>query len=88
MISIRAFMLLLLTLAAQLIHAEPVSYSFSDALASKQAKEVLDPNVPLFFGGQSLPALAEKNRPDIYTRSEGHSWPANSALGVAPSSSR
>jgi hypothetical protein len=65
----RRFVLLFLVLATCSVRAEPVFYSFTDALASKQAKKILDPSVPLFFGNQIAPALSEKARPDIYTRS-------------------
>jgi len=68
-VSVLGFVPLLLAFSACSSHAEPVFYSFTQALASRQAKAVLDPPFPLFFGSQGTPALAEKGSLDTYTRS-------------------
>jgi hypothetical protein len=60
---------LFLAVTVHAAKADYVNYSFEQALSSKRAQKILDPSVPLFFGKQETPPIAEKSRPSLQSHS-------------------
>ena len=65
----RILISLLLTLAVHSASADAMFYSFEQAMATGDVRDVLDPSIKLYFGTQPTPAFVEKSLPDSYNRS-------------------
>jgi uncharacterized protein YbjQ (UPF0145 family) len=60
---------LLATLTLSCAHAADTYFVLSELLSSGSVKEMMEPDVKLYWGAQATPEFAEVARPDTYTRS-------------------
>jgi uncharacterized protein YbjQ (UPF0145 family) len=56
-----------LSLSAPLVQAGEESFELKTELANEYLKDLLDPSIQLFWGGDTLPGAAELTRTDVFT---------------------